>query len=31
MTPFLQRFPELGARETRSVTITGRDDLPDGD
>jgi hypothetical protein len=31
MTPFMQRFPELGARETRSLTVTGRDDLPDGD
>jgi hypothetical protein len=31
MTPFLERFPELGARETRSLTVTGRNDLPDGD
>jgi hypothetical protein len=31
MTPFFQRFPELGARETRSVTVNGRNDLPDGD
>jgi hypothetical protein len=31
MTPFVQRFPELGARETRSVTVRGRADLPDGD
>ena len=31
MTPFLERFPELGARETRSVLVTGREDLPDGD
>jgi len=31
MTPFFQRFPERGVRETRSVTITGRNDLPDGD
>lgn len=30
MTPFLQKFPELGARETRSLTVVGRDDLPDG-
>jgi hypothetical protein len=30
MTPFLQRFPELGTRETRSLTVAGRDDLPDG-
>jgi hypothetical protein len=31
MIPFLERFPELGARETRSVTATGRQDLPDGE
>jgi hypothetical protein len=31
MTPFVERFRELGARETRSLTVTGRDDLPDGD
>lgn len=31
MTPFVERFPELGARETRSMTVTGRDDLPDGE
>jgi hypothetical protein len=31
MTPFMERFPELGARETRSLTATGRSDLPDGD
>ncbi len=31
MTPFVERFPELGARETRSLTVTGRTDLPDGD
>ena len=31
MTPFLQRFPQLAARETRSLTVTGRNDLPDGD
>ena len=31
MSPFMERFPELGASETRSVTITGRDDLPDGE
>ena len=31
MTPFMERFPELGARETRSVTVTGRQDLPDGE
>jgi hypothetical protein len=31
MTPFMKRFPELGACETRSVTITDRDDLPNGE
>ena len=31
MIPFLEKFPELGARETRSVTATGRQDLPDGE
>jgi|GEM_PF-403565 len=31
MTPFFQRFPERGARETRSLTVTGSNDLPDGD
>jgi len=31
MIPFLERFPELGARETRSVTITQQQDLPDGE
>lgn len=31
MTPFMERFKELGASETRSLTITGRDDLPDGE
>jgi hypothetical protein len=31
MIPFVERFPELGARETRSVTATGRPDLPDGE
>ena len=31
MIPFIERFPALGARETRSVTVTNRDDLPDGD
>ena len=30
MTPFVERFPEVGARETRSARVTGRDDLPDG-
>jgi hypothetical protein len=31
MTPFMKRFPELGAQETRSVTVTRRQDLPDGE
>jgi hypothetical protein len=31
MTPFMERFPELGARETRSVTVTDRQDLADGE
>ena len=31
MTPFMEKFPELGARETRSVTVTQRQDLPDGE
>jgi hypothetical protein len=31
MTPFMARFPELAAHETRSVTVTDRDDLPDGE
>jgi hypothetical protein len=31
MTPFMERFPELGARETRSVTVTQRQDLPNGE
>jgi hypothetical protein len=31
MTPFMYRFPELARNETRSVTVTGRDDLPNGE
>ncbi len=31
MTPFVERFPALGARETRSLAVSGRTDLPDGD
>src|ERR1039458_3144226 len=31
MTPFMERFPEVGARETRSATVTQRQDLPDGE
>ncbi len=29
MVPFVSKFPELGARETRSIRVAGRDDLPD--
>ena len=31
MIPFVEKFRELGSRETRSLTVVGRDDLPDGD
>jgi hypothetical protein len=31
MTPFMNRFPKLAASETRSVTVTDRDDLPNGE
>jgi hypothetical protein len=31
MVPFMERFPEVGARETRSMTVTDRQDLPDGE
>jgi hypothetical protein len=31
MSPFMERFPEVGPRETRSVTVTNRPDLPDGE
>jgi hypothetical protein len=31
MIPFMERFPEVGARETRSVTIPPRQDLPEGE
>ncbi len=31
MTPFMERFPELGARETRSATVPGGQDLPAGE
>ena len=27
----MERFPDVGARETRSVTVTRRQDLPDGE
>ena len=31
MIPFMERFPELGARETRSVTVTHGQNLPEGE
>ena len=31
MIPFMERFPDLAARETRSVTVTGRTDIPHGE
>ena len=31
MIPFMERFPDLAARETRSVTVAGRTDIPDGE
>jgi hypothetical protein len=31
MIPFLERFPELGARETPSVTVAQPSDLPEGE
>ena len=31
MTPFMKRFPELGSRETRSVTVPDHNDLPNGE
>jgi hypothetical protein len=31
MTPLVTRFPELGARETRALRVSGRKELPDGD
>ena len=31
MIPFMERFPELAAREMRSVTVSGRTDIPDGE
>jgi hypothetical protein len=31
MIPFMERFPELAARETRSVTVAGQADIPDGE
>jgi hypothetical protein len=31
MTPFIERFPELGAKETRTVKVPDRPDLPGGE
>ena len=31
MIPFVEKFPEVGARETRFVTVTNREELPDGE
>jgi hypothetical protein len=31
MIPFMERFPEVGARETRSVRVPQRQDLPEGE
>lgn len=31
MVPFMERFPEMGARETRSVTVPPQQDLPEGE
>jgi len=31
MTPFMERFPELGPRETRSLRVIDHKDLPDGE
>jgi hypothetical protein len=31
MTPFVERFRELGARETRSVTVPEKEPLPSGE
>jgi hypothetical protein len=31
MIPFMERFRDLAARETRSVTVFGRIDIPDGE
>ena len=31
LTPFGERFPQLGAREARALIVTGRPDLPDGE
>ncbi len=31
MIPFMEKFPELAASETRSARVAGQDGLPDGD
>jgi len=31
MSPFVERFPELGASETRSVTVPDNEELPSGE
>ena len=31
MVPFMATFPEVGTQETRSVTVTGWQNLPDGE
>jgi hypothetical protein len=31
MIPLMERFPEVGARETRSVTVPPHQDLPEGE
>jgi hypothetical protein len=31
MIPFMERFPEVGAQETRYVTVPQRQDLPEGE
>jgi hypothetical protein len=31
MIPFMERYPEVGARETRSVTVPPGQDLPEGE
>jgi hypothetical protein len=31
MIPFMERFPEVGARETRSIMVTNHESLPDGE
>jgi hypothetical protein len=31
MIPFIERFPELGAQETRYIVASGKENLPDGE